>query len=264
MEIGNWYVNPELDSGEIERRTQAAQEWVNGIYEVVEKTKDTEAQRLLNGVLGGIAVGLPDPEQYLVPVQGPEQPTIFIVPLFTSDTDASEVTKMMMNPNSSLAAYYTENKPGRIYFNSEVEMSPLLRGLLMLHEAKHAEIFESNQFSKRHELDHWLEEVATFEFEFKLLQKLCGKSYEELIDESVARFIEEYGDKDGQGGTLPRPGSIDIAAVDEVFGPSRSERERTLRKSLVWMDMVFQIFEQADPDTAQMNKAKFVRQIYGY
>lgn len=264
MEIGNWYVNSELDSGEIERRTQASQEWVNSIHGVVEKTQDTEAQHLLNGVLGGIAVGLPDPERYLIPVQGPEQPTIIFVPLFTSDTDVSELTKMMMSPNSSQAAHYTENRPGRIYFNSEVKLSPFLQGLLMLHEAKHADIFESHQFREGHELDHWLEEVATFEFEFKLLQKLCGKSYEELVDKSVARFIEEYVDKDGLGGTLPKPGSIDIAAIDEVFGPSLSEREPTLRKSIVWMDVVFRMFEQIYPDTAQRDKAKFLRQIYGH
>lgn len=262
MEIGSWYINPELRPEEIERRRAAAQEWATSIHEVIEKTNDTEAQNLLNGVLSGIAVGLPDPERYLVPVQGPEKPTIVLVPLFTDDTDINDTTRLMMAPNSSQAAHYTENIPGRIYFNAEIALSPLLKGLLMLHEAKHAEIFETNQFREGKELDHWHEEVATFEFEFRLLQLLCGKQYEDSVEKEVQRFIEEYDDKDGHGGTLPQPHSIDTTVIDEVLGATNLEREHHLRKSIVWMGITFRMFEKIYPDTAERDKAKFLRQIY--
>ena len=264
MEIGTWYVNHELTPDEIERRTHSAQEWANSVNEVVEKTQDIEAKHLLNSVLSGIAVGLPDPERYLIPVKGPENPTIIFVPIFNSDSEINNITKMMTSPNSSQAAYYTENRPGRIYFNGEVAISSLLRGVLMLHEAKHAQFFESNQFRQGNDLDHWYEEMATFEFEFKLLQKLCGESYDEIIDKSVARFIDEYDDKDGKGVTLPQAGSLDINAIEEILGPSLSEREPALRKSIVWMNVVFRMIEAIYPDTAARDKAMFLRQIYGH
>ncbi|MCA9348915.1 hypothetical protein KC878_02095 [Candidatus Saccharibacteria bacterium] len=262
MEIGNWYVNPELQLEEIERRRRAAHEWATSIHKVVEKTNDVEAQDLLNGVLSGIAVGLPDPERHLIPVQGPEQPTVVLVPLFADDADINDTTRLIMNPNSSQAARYTENRPGRIYFNAEIELSPLLKGILMLHEAKHAEIYEANRFREGTELDHWHEEVATFEFEFRLLQELCGKQYKDLMEKEVQRFIEEYDDKDGRGGTLPEPRSIDMTVVDEVFGVINSERERHLRNSIVWMDITFRMFDKIYPDTSGRDKAKFLRQLY--
>jgi hypothetical protein len=262
MEIGNWYVNPELRPEEIAHRKEAAQQWADGIHKVVEETQDPEALELIKGVLSGIAIGQPDAERHLVPIQGPEQPTIVLIPLFTKDADINDTTRMMMDPSTSQAARYTENRPGRIYFNAEIAMSPLLKGILMLHEAKHADSYETNQFREGQELDHWHEEVAIFEFEFRLLQKLCGKGYEELMDKEVPRFIEEYDDKNGRGGTLPKPASIDTTIVDGVFGATDSERERQLRKSIVWMDVTFRMFNKIYADTAERDKAKFLRQIY--
>lgn len=169
---------------------------------------------------------------------------------------------MMLSPNSSQAAYYTENRPGRIYFNNEVSLSSSLKGLLLLHEAKHAEIFETNQFRDGNELDHWLEEAAVFEFEFRLLRNLCGTPYDEMMDKTVARFIEEYGDKDDSGRTLPEPDTMDIRVVDEIFGPILSEREPSLRKSIVWMHATFRMLEAKYPEVAEIEKAKFLRHIY--
>jgi hypothetical protein len=262
MEIGNWYVNPELQPEETAKRREAAQQWAEGVNEVAEKTQDPEALDLINSVLSEIAIGQPDAERHLVPIQGPEQPTIVLVPLFAEDTDINNTTRMILDPHSFLAAYYTEDKPGRMYFNAEIVLSPLLKGILMLHEAKHAELYETNQFREGKELDHWLEEVATFEFEFRLLQELCGQTYKALMSREVPRFIEEYGDKDGRGGTLPKPASIDTTTIDDAFGVISSERERQLRKSIVWMDVTFRMLDDIYATTADRDKAMFLRQIY--
>lgn len=262
MEISTWYVNSELVPEEIAHRKEAAQEWADSMYAVIEKTQDQEALELLNGALSGIAIGRPDTEKHLVPIQGPEQPTVVFVPLFSEDTDINDTTRMMMDQNLPQAALYTENTPGRIYFNAQAPLSPMLKGILMLHEAKHAELHGSNQFREGQELDHWHEEVAAFEFEFRLLRKLCGKQYEDLINNLVPYFIEVYGGKDGQVGALPRLSSIDTALVDEVFGVSHSEHELRITKSIVWVDVAFRMWENTYADTAERDKATFLRQIY--
>lgn len=262
MEISNSYVNPELQAVDIEKRRQAAQTWADGMQAVVDKTQDPDAQSLLAGVLSGVAVAQPDAERYLVPVQGPKRPTILLIPLFAEDANISDTNQQILAEKSSLAAYYTENIPGRIYFNADISLTPLLKGILMLHEAKHAAFFEAKQFREGNELDHWFEEVATFEFEFKLLEKLCGQHYEDYLAKMLPVFVKEYDDIDGQGGVLPNIHSVDGSVLDEIFGPSLSEREQGFRRSIIWIDTVFKMFEQVYPQTAATDKAQLLRQLY--
>jgi hypothetical protein len=169
---------------------------------------------------------------------------------------------MLMGENSPQAARYTENKPRRIYFNAEAAISPLLMGVLVLHEAKHAEFYESNQFRTGSGLDHWLEEAATFEFEFELLGILGGQPYIDLMETTVAKFADEYKVEDGRGGQLPKPKNVGIHVLDNALGAPKSDQERSLRRSIVWMNAIFRLFYKVYPETAERDIAQFLRQLY--
>lgn len=261
MEISAWYKNPESEEGVMKKRLDAATYALDSISAIAGKIQDEEVTELINGVLRDVAVGLPDSQRYLVPIQGSDQPTIVFVPLFTEDTDINKTTKSLMMPSLVQAARFTENNPGRIYFNAEIPLSPLLNGLVMLHEAKHALIYESGLFRNGEELDYWREEVNVFEFELRLLRQICGDEYDTFVAKTMERFVNFYNDQDGKGGTLLGPESIDIGQMGEGLGTSTSERDAKLRRSIVWMDVVFRMFDKVYPKTSTDDKSRLLQQM---
>jgi hypothetical protein len=143
MKIGNFYVNPELDRAEVDRRVEAAQSWLDGMDEVVRHTKDDEATGLTEEMLSGVVVLKPSKRDVVVPVQGPEPEklTIALIPLFKEDKRTTKTARQLMSEGSKEAARFTENDPGRVYFNAEIPMSGLWKGLIGLLEAKYISFF---------------------------------------------------------------------------------------------------------------------------
>lgn len=262
MKIGDWYVNSEASMPEVEPRVEAARTWIHNIETITDNTRDAEAERLLNGVLNRAAVARPDKEKDIVLLQGYERPTIFLIPLFREDQDISSTTRIIMGEHASQITRYTENTPGRIYFNAETSLTSLLKSVLIFHEAKHAELFEANQFREGDELDWWHEEAAVFNFEFRLLNKLIGSSYEGLITNTALRLtMDKNSSSDIKAGS-PQAILPGIDTLDETFGSEHSPQELGLRNFIVWLNAIFRILERSRPSTVNQDKARFLQRIY--
>lgn len=262
MKVDNQYVNSEISAPELESRVEAAQTWIQDIETITDTTQDTEAERLLNGVLNKAAVARPDKEKDTVFLQGYEQPTIFLIPLFREDRDISDTTRIIMGEHASQIARYTENTPGRIYFNAETPLTSLLKGILILHEAKHAELFETNQFREGNELDWWYEEAAVFDFEFRLLNRLIGKPYEDLITNTALRLAMDNNSSSDLKADPPQAILPGIDTLDEIFGSESSPQELSLRNFIVWLNAVFRILERSRPSAVNQDKAWFLQRVY--
>ena len=264
MPISNWYINSDLAEEEIKKRVDAAKAWLEGLNLVVKMTKDAEALELLNGVLSNVGVARPHKVKIIEPVQGPEEPTLILVPLFSEDAKLTDTTRLLMVVNDSdlpPTAYFIENKPGRIYFNGTTMLSRLVKGLVALHEAKHSQFYEDYKLHKGKKLDNWREETLAFEFEFRLISKLCGTTYDKFLKLQTKRFIKEYDDHGGEGGMLPGPELLQASTIDYVFGLSKSKREAEIRRSLLWTATIFRMFEQLYPTTADSHKDMFMEEI---
>ena len=259
MKISHSFQNPEIDSEDRVRRVLAAQSWLDGATATAWQTQNETAVELMATILSEPAVLKPDPVTFIVPIQGPVKPTIFLIPIMLDDQDVNDTTIMMLAPDASQSARYTENKPGRIYFAGEFDISPKLKGLLLLHEAMHAFYHETNQYRTGDDLDHWTEEVATFEFEFQLLSEICGDRYSRLMAKQVEKFRTLYTDLDGTGGKLPEPKTVDIKPLVAGLGVAISDHEIRLRQSIVWINTAYRLFDQIYPDTAGRDKAVLTR-----
>ena len=64
MEVASWYINPELEQTEIDKRLLAVNHCLQGLEIISSKTNNPDAQNLMNGVLADVAVAKPDPEKH--------------------------------------------------------------------------------------------------------------------------------------------------------------------------------------------------------
>lgn len=264
MKIGNFYVNPEIGDTEVSSRVEAAQGWLDGMYTVIELTGDAEATTLGKRLLSGVVVLKPDAEDFVIPVQGPKRRkiTLSLVPLLAEDEEATDTTRQLMAEHSTEAARFTENVPGRVYFNGEVAISPIWKGLIGLHEVKHAELFKAGKHRNDDPADHWLEEAEVFEFEHRLMEKLGGQVYSDEVGSMVVALAEANPEVDPSELKLGGPSDVREAFLNDVFGESESEREEHIRASTVWIDVALRFLGQKFPDSADLEKALFLEQIY--
>jgi hypothetical protein len=261
MRISSQYTNEELPSAEIERRVRAAQAWVDGVAAVADRVHDLEVDRLTNGVLRHIGVARPDRESYIEPVQGSLRPSILFIPLFPEDAVRSDTARLLIAPDASFGAVYRENRPGRIYMNAELRLSALLRGILILHEAKHAELYEAGVYRDDLNRDHWYEESAVFDFEFRLLREL-SPAYGEAIAKLCAALSKQYDSLQTRIDALHSTNALEAMSLDDALGSSLSPEDTSIRWTIVRLDAICSMIAITHPDTAVDEKAKFLKRDY--
>jgi hypothetical protein len=234
------------------------------MIEVAKLTHDEEAVRLSDEMLSGVVVLKPHRRDIVVPVQGPEPDTLTIalVPLLKEDKKTTKTARQLLSDSSKEAARFTENDPGRVYFNAEIPMSGLWKGLIGLHEVKHAKLYRQGEYRDGDEMDHWTEEADVFSFEHRLMEILGGEAYRARMAEMVTSLAKANPGDNPPQLQLGNPSALDLDFLDEIFGPNQSDRERTIRASTVWIDLVLRVLDQKFPDDPLGEKAHFLRQIY--
>jgi hypothetical protein len=182
--------------------------------------------------------------------------------LLKEDKKTTKTARQLLSDSSKEAARFTENDPGRVYFNAEIPMSGLWKGLIGLHEVKHAKLYRQGEYRDGDEMDHWTEEADVFSFEHRLMEILGGEAYRARMAEMVTSLAKANPGDNPPQLQLGNPSALDLDFLDEIFGPNQSDRERTIRASTVWIDLVLRVLDQKFPDDPLGEKAHFLRQIY--
>lgn len=176
----------------MERRAQAAGEWVRAAYWVAKQTNDKEAQDLLGFFANRWALLVPlENGQNLVRYSGPPQGNyedyVYMAPLLPGDARRLAPGDPRQHVISGeVAGRYTENSQA-IYVPTK-RLARVTRGLVLLHELKHAELDIRSLIDRTQPNAHWKEEADVFLFEFRLLSKLGGVAYQQLLNDSVSRI----------------------------------------------------------------------------
>ena len=119
-------------------RISVATSWTSGAREVSEQTNSSEAERIYETYIANAGVG-----QYeaagLKWLAGPQQPKVVLVPVMSRENVENANISLFQQTNGPEIARYVENRPGRILFDGGVRMTPQWKGLVLLHEAAHAD-----------------------------------------------------------------------------------------------------------------------------
>ena len=258
IRISNEYANPNVPDSEAHRRVDAAQSWLDGAVSIAERLNDAEVNELTSNTLQAIGVCRPDKEMYTSPVCGPLRPSVILVPLFREDANTTDTSRDLLNPYARQVASFRENTPGRIYVNADLRLSTLLKGLLLLHEAKHAQLYKS--ITLRNHPSHYDEETVVYAFEFRVISAL-DTSYRETINKLAQSFVTSFNHPADRKKLFAGSDVVTSAPLDTALGPSFSEEEDGIRRTIVWFGTVFRVLEKYYMNDAVTEKAAFLQQI---
>ena len=247
-----------------QQRIQLADQWVRAALHVADKTNNVIAKKLIHDYLQNYSVGQETAKGTRL-VAGSTKPAIVIAPVIDDDKDINEATQDILAEGAALAANYFEGTPGIINVDGHSKISSNWRGLILLHELSHAAYYDSQTYRGDDYLDRgkWIEEVEVFMYEHSLMTQLGGEQYQQYIVDQVARFLDEFDDKDieTKGAVIPRS-LRDADTLDEVFGKSRSSREISIRATVVWLHVVYLMFDTKYGDDSLRDKVGVTKALY--
>lgn len=225
------------------RRTNAAEEWLAAAELVAEVTHDEITQRLFKDIFSSSTITLP-PADPTMDLEFDSNPSIVLVPLFAEDAEVSPLAKAMLS-GKGLYAVHARVKPGVIYLKAEPKISPIVKGLVLMHEALHAELARlkryRSHFSKGASIK---EELTAYEYEFMLLQQIGGTVYQHFYEQKRTEYIAypqiSNNKKDKK---LPPAAMLDVQPLEVFLGKPASAREKRLRQSIVHMHLVFGVYD---------------------
>jgi hypothetical protein len=219
-------------------RIRNARLWIDGAKEVADQIDDKHVHHLYEDYLADAGIGQFE-EKGLRWLAGSKQPKVVLVPIFAQENITSPTIDRFQQVGGSEIAAYHRARPGNIMFSGEVSMTPVWKGIVLLHEAAHADADYEVKYPSD---DHWKEEVDVFRLEHRWMRLIGGEGYIKFIASEVTRFLEEYDDHGGRGGSIPP--LLHGPQLDLSFSPALSNEETATRRTAAWFDVCFQMFEQ--------------------
>jgi hypothetical protein len=249
-----------VDPAEALRSTEAVNLWLNDAQAIVDTTQNPVARDVLgflrqSGVVTGVG------NKGVQVVETPKQPGApFIFPIGEKDiAKGGAAEKMAMDP-SAAAFYYPQNNS--LALLNYDKFSPNFRGLMALHEGKHAREFTSNPYNWEDQEIFARHELSTHLFENQLMLQLGGDKYKQFIDAYASEIISNTTRTNGKA-SYPNRGEY-RATLDEIFGPASSDLERNLRQTHVWMDAMIRSIDATSQNTqeADHRRMSFMKSLY--
>ncbi len=174
----------ELDMME---RYELAKSWALAAKQIAETTQDSEALEVWDFLNTRTIVGAPIPEGGVVSFfrEKPSRPAedyAVLTPIIKKDVTRlpdKDRRKDFAIGNLKATATYQEGSRA-IYLPLSGFQNPG-KGIILLHEGKHAWFDLEKKIDRNAKDSFWVEEARVFEFEFRLLNLLIGKPYTDLI-----------------------------------------------------------------------------------
>jgi len=203
------------------QRRAVMNEWFLVAEKVANESKDPEALKIISQIRNSSFIAKPLGENldFQAIDDIPKTPyRLAILPLLDSDTAYGDAWKEEIQ-KSALASFSPySNNVGVIMLKGRKDFSQRMRGIIFLHEGKHMMITISGKLKDIENNDEKIalaiNELEVFDFETRLMSKLGGEAYRNLIKKGIPVVMERFA-KDG-GMVFKRPWFPN--ELKEIFG----------------------------------------------
>ncbi len=225
------------------------QSWLDGVDTVITRTKDEDAI-FYRDVLKNSAIAKPEIQdgtqvmRILSGVKNSDSPWIIMANTCVGSNLPSE--------RNFIAEY--DGPSNVLMMRQEYAPSIIVRGLIILHEMRHA-----LQNHRNSELVGVAQEEDAYEYEFKLLDALNLPSYRGFIDEEVQRIRPQLKTADKIDANMDDP------RIEVIFGQSMNAEGRMIGASILFMRSIFKIYDiDLSKEEATRMKQEFLTQYYKF
>jgi hypothetical protein len=234
--------------------------WALVAREVAETTQDAEALELVRFLDHHVALDIPlaGNRATRFHLTGQSEVLAGLMPVTQADSDQPTNYAEGVYNSTSTAHFRFSNRV--IQVKEDIPMSPTFRGLVLLHELKHTKEYTTEHYDGEDPMEFARRERDTFAFEFRLASRIGGEAYEQLLEEATDRQLG-FISPEGRINLPLKSGPYD-ERLDVIFGPALSDKERTTRQTVIWIDSVFRAFDRRFGDKSAEEKSHFIRTLY--
>lgn len=247
-----------LSNAVIQQRMKISARWVEYAHDVAMQTKDKEATELVQFLVDHAALAVPQGYKKVTVYRrglAPNSVKCLFMPIIREDMK-KRGSIVAGWENSHLAHVLEERRT--IIVRDDVAMTRAWRGLVLLHEARHAKELAEEPYDITNPYEFSARERDVFIMEIRLARLLGGQQYTELVEQVKA---PELYPRLNPGEHVPWPDKYD-SRLDEVFGRACSVRERGVRQVVFWLDAAFNVMDSKYPDP-NGSKLHAIRKLYG-
>lgn len=259
MHISDSIVNSDIVESERNKRLRCTDDWLQGAEFISNTVDDDKTKELVRGILADVSIYKPTADYLPLIVQGSNNSrSLRFIPLYASDYGVSAKCTDMLSDEVPYIRYYGGFEPG-LYINDEVNVSVKWKGLLLLHEALHAQNDLDMRRKKLSPRGRGLEELEAFQYTHNLLRKLLPSTYAEMVDD-----LADYYEIEPTIGQFWRntDTAIIFQLLDQVFMRPYSEAEKLSRLGVVWLDVVLRALEKLHGVNAASVKEAWLADYY--
>ncbi len=239
-----------------------ARNWLAALeHEVVEKTKDPQAKEIFEMLKEKSEVVLPNDTGFSFIDKHLNSKAIRVLPLLPSDKQYAFPLWQRFFQSDIAAAFVSDER--LVVIKEDAPTSSVFKGLILVHEGNHALKYLEHPYTERSNKVFSEEERDTHEFVARLLAKIGGAPYEQLLSSEVQRMTTT-AKQTTEGMRFSSSGKYH-EELDNIFGPALSDSERYKREKLLWLDTVFHFVDKYYTGTSEEKegvKAQFLLEIY--
>lgn len=242
------------------KRVAAGNEWVAAMNTLASRLQDREADKIADFFNNHATLSLPHSMGVQTVSSAKKSPDFLFVPLLRGDEKKGSRWESYVTAKHSVAQFLPDMKT--LITHDDQATSPIWKGLILLHEGRHAYTFLTRPYDWKNEKLFCYEERDTHEFQNRMAGNLGGVPYQTLLEEEIERIKKELdGTGSAVGKTFPNPMPYHEAQED-IFGKAESEFERSYRESSLWIHANFVLLEREFKGDVADRKALFLRTIY--
>ncbi len=244
---------------EYERRQEIRTEFLAAACWLANETDDSEARAVCDLLKANIVTLIPIRSKLITfDPSKKDQPIVLLVITGNELEGFPDLNAMdkKMNGVGYLIAYPSHPSP-LMMLKYDKEMSKLRLALVILHEGKHALDYFSQPSNapEQTELERALDEEHAYEFEVRLLDKLCGEKYRTLIQAQVVRH-RQAGSELPEDIRVERDRKLD-EALDDIFRTLDPKRhDRKYLRNRFDLEVWTRYLEEEFPDDGVADKLK--------
>lgn len=232
-------------------RPEIWREWLSAAETVARCTKNRQAKEVWQFLTENGTVSQPHFLGFQYLEANKARNWFAAVPIMPGDEGVSQHWQKMCQTNQAAAHFLPDMraiivKPG---------LSPLWRGILLLHEGNHARSWIRTPYDWQDQQIFSEKERDTHTFQNHLMEALGGQRYRELLHREVQRILTVAKEGEGPLGSFLPTREEYNPEFDEIFDPAESEFDQALRQTHFWLHAVFNFLETYFKGDVERQKA---------
>lgn len=236
--------------------------WFNDAREVAEKTKNEEAKSIVSFLEENSVLAEPDPQGSRFLEAGNSKLWFMLVPIVIGDNSKGPMWEKYYSKMGSGGVANFQPEPRAIIIKSHIKMTPAWRGIVLLHEGRHAREFITRQYNWRDPETYCNEERNTHDLQNLLMMGMGGEKYKAFINNLAGKLEAELKEKGFSPGEASISRGNHYPELDEIFSPSLSTLERDFRETSTWIHANFHMLEKRFEKEASRKKSLFLKNMY--